>query len=163
MVFFGILLQMCLFPLPGNSCVLYWAHGAVVFPFINKMPLQRFQQIRSVLHLNNNQTIPLTDDTLQKVCPLVNIVKVTLRTFIIVGSELALDEASVVSRSLYGRAVIFFNPMKNCGKFHFCFYKLCCATTYACVHVKVSTKNNSDSQIPMNPWVQSTIPCCCPN
>jgi hypothetical protein len=38
MVFFGILLQMCLFPLPGHSYILYWAHGAVVFPFVNKMP-----------------------------------------------------------------------------------------------------------------------------
>jgi hypothetical protein len=29
MVFFGILLQMCLFPPPGHLYVLYWAGGAV--------------------------------------------------------------------------------------------------------------------------------------
>jgi hypothetical protein len=41
--------------------------------------------------------------------------------------------------------VIFFNQMKNCGKFHFRFYLLCCATTFACVRMKFNTKNNSDT------------------
>jgi hypothetical protein len=145
MVFFGILLQMCLFPLPGHSYVLYWAHGAIMFPFVNKMQLRSFQQIRSLLHSNDNEKISLNDDALHRVCPLVNIVKVTLRALIRVGSELALDEASVASRSSYGRALMFFNPMKNCSKFHFRFYLLCCATMYACVRMKVATKNNSNS------------------
>jgi hypothetical protein len=118
MVFFGVLLQMCLFPLPGHF-FLYWVHGAIMFSFVNKMQLRRFQQIISVLHFNDNETIPLNDEALHKLHPLVNIMKVTLRAFIRVGSELALDEASVASRSSYGRALIFFNPMKNCGKFHF--------------------------------------------
>jgi hypothetical protein len=81
MVFFGILLQMCLFPLPGHSYVLYWAYGAIMFPFMNKMQLRRFQQIRSVLHFNDNETIPLNDDALHKVRPLVNIVKVIFGTW----------------------------------------------------------------------------------
>jgi hypothetical protein len=119
-----------------------------MFPFVNKIPLRRFQQIRSVLHFNYNETIPILDDALHKVSPLVKIVKVTLRTFIRVGLELALDKASVAYRSSYGRAVIFFNPMKNCGKFHSCFYLLCCATMYACVRMKVATNNNSDSPDP---------------
>jgi hypothetical protein len=130
MVFFGILLQMCLFPLSWNSYILDWAHGDIMFPFVNKMQLRRFQQIRSVLHFNDNETIPLNDDALHKVSPLVNIVKVTIRAFIRVGSELALDEASVASRSSYGRALVFFNPIKNCCKFHFRFYLLGCASTY---------------------------------
>jgi hypothetical protein len=79
MVFFGILLQICIFPLPGHSYVLYWAYGAIMFPFINKMQLRCFQQIRSVLHFNDNETIPLNDDALHKVRSLVNIMKVTLR------------------------------------------------------------------------------------
>jgi hypothetical protein len=112
------------------------------------MQLRRFQQIRSVLHLKDNETIPLNDDSLHKVSPLVNIVKVTLHAFIRIGSKLALDEASVASRSSYGHALIFFNPIKNCGKFHFLFYLLCCATMYACFRMKVATKNNSDSPYP---------------
>jgi hypothetical protein len=145
MVFFGILLQMCLFPFPGHSFVLYWVHGAIMFLFVNKIQLRSFQKIRSVLHFSENETIPLNDYALHKVRPLVNTVKVTLRAFIRAGSELALDEAPVASRSSYGRALIFFNPMKNCGKFHFRFYLLCCSTTYACVCMKVATKKNSDS------------------
>jgi hypothetical protein len=119
MVFFGILLQMRLFPLPGHSYVLYWACDAIVYHVVNKIPLWRFQQIRSVLHFNDNQKMPLIDYDLHKVCPLVHIIKVTLRAFIRVGSELALDEASVASRSLYGHAVTFFNPMNNCGTVQF--------------------------------------------
>jgi hypothetical protein len=102
MVFFGILLQMCIFPLPGHSYILYWAHGAVMFPFVNKMPLRLFKKIRSVLHFNDNETVPISDDALHKVRPLVNIVKVTLHTFIRVGSELELDEASVASSAFSG-------------------------------------------------------------
>jgi hypothetical protein len=44
--------------------------------------------------------------------------------------------------------VIFFNPMKNCAKFHFRFYLPCCATTFACVRMKVNTKNNIDNPDP---------------
>jgi hypothetical protein len=113
MVFLCILLQMCLFPLPGHSNVLYWVDGAIMFTFVNKMQLRRFQQIRNVLHFNHNEKIPLNDDALHKVRPLVNTVKVTLHIIIRVGSELALDEASVASCSSYGRVLIFFNPMKN--------------------------------------------------
>jgi hypothetical protein len=37
MVFMGILLFMCLFPLPGHSYVLYWSYGAVSYNFVNKI------------------------------------------------------------------------------------------------------------------------------
>jgi hypothetical protein len=143
MVFMGILLFMGIFPLPGHSYVLYWSYGAILYTFVNKMQLRRFQQIRIVLHFNNN-TMGETNDALHKVRHLLNIGKVTLRAFILVGSEVALDEASVASRSSYGQMVIFFNPMKNCGKFHFQFYRFYCATTFACVRMKVNTINNSD-------------------
>jgi hypothetical protein len=96
-----------------------------------------------VLHLNNN-TLGETNDALHKVRHLLNIGKVTLRVFILVGTEVALDKASVASRSSYGQMVIFFNLMKNCGKFNFRFYLLYCATTSACVRMKVNTINNSD-------------------
>jgi hypothetical protein len=85
------------------------------------------------------------NNALHKVCPILNIVKVTLRAFIRLGSEVALDEASgVASRSSYGRAVIFFNPMK-CGKFYVHFNLLCYAKTFACVRMKVVTKNSSEN------------------
>jgi hypothetical protein len=84
-------------------------------------------------------------NALHKVCPILNIVKVTLRAFIRLGSEVALDEASeVASRSSYGRSVIFFDPMK-CGKFYAHFYLLLYAKTFACVRMKVVTKNISEN------------------
>jgi hypothetical protein len=97
---------------------------------------------------DDNQTMPVNYDVLHKVLPLVNIVKVTLHAFIRVGSELALDEASVAYSSLYGHAVIFFNPIMNCGKFHFHLYLICCATMFARVRMKVATNNNSDGPDP---------------
>jgi hypothetical protein len=66
MVFFGILLQMCLFPLPGHSYVLYWAYGDVMFPFVKKMQLRRFQQIRSAALTNASICYFLKNPELKK-------------------------------------------------------------------------------------------------
>jgi hypothetical protein len=53
-----------------------------------------------------------------------------------------------VPRSSYGRELIFFNPAKNCGKFHFRFYLLCDASTFTCLTIKVATRNDSDPADP---------------
>jgi hypothetical protein len=76
---------------------------------------------------------------LHKTRPLLNLIP---------RSELSLDEASCASRSSYGRDLIFFNPAKNCGKFHFRFYLLCDASTFTCLTIKVATRNNSDPADP---------------
>jgi hypothetical protein len=52
-----------------------------------------------------NSTLVETNDALHKFRPLLNIAKVTLPAFIRVGSEVALDEASVASRSVYGKVL----------------------------------------------------------
>jgi len=56
-----------------------------------------------------------------------------------------LDESSWACRSAYGRALIFYNPMKNTGKYHFRFYCLCDGTTYSVLRFKIHTHNNSDT------------------
>jgi hypothetical protein len=68
--------------------------------------------------------------------------------FMISGSELALDEASAASQSNFGRQVIFYNPAKNCGKFHFRFYILADASTLAELVLKVTTRNDSNPHDP---------------
>jgi hypothetical protein len=68
-----------------------------MYPFVNQMLMQPFQQIRGLLHFNDNQTMPVNDNTLHKVRLLVDIVKVTLLAFVRCGSELGYDEASVAS------------------------------------------------------------------
>ena len=35
-----------------------------------------------------------------------------------------------------------FNPMKNCGKFHFRFYLLCCSVTYVCIKVRIHVQTD---------------------
>ena len=108
------------------------------------MLLHRFQQIRSVLHCSNNNSITHSNDHLFKVRPMLNILKKTLGKYLNVGDNLALDESSFASRSKYGRNLIFYNNTKPGGKFHFRFYLLCCCDTYAITRLRVHTRNTSD-------------------
>jgi hypothetical protein len=62
----------------------------------------------------------------------------------IYGSKLSLDEASTASRSSYGRHLVFYNPAKNCDKFHFRCYTLADASNFAVLTLKVATRNDSD-------------------
>lgn len=55
-----------------------------------------------------------------------------------------MDEASVACRSRFGADLIYFNPTKPGGKFHFRFYFICDAATYACLRIRVHTPNKSD-------------------
>ena len=144
MVFFGILIKMTLWPMPGQPYENAWKDRGW-HPYTPRMALRHFQQIRSVLHLNDNTKMSTSADSLFKVRPLLNTVKVTFAKYLNVGSEVALDEASVASRSKYGGFSIFYNPMKPGGKYHFRFYMLCCATTYACFRLRMHSRDLSDS------------------
>ncbi|MGH7974333.1 MAG: hypothetical protein ACREBR_02310, partial [bacterium] len=143
MTFFGILIHMALSPTPGRTYSYAWKHPDR-HPYAKAMPLRRFQQIRAVIHLNDNEEESETNDSLHKVRYLLNTLKCTLGMYLDVGRELALDEAIVTNRSSYGRQLIFYNPTKNCGKYHFRFYLICCATTYACLRLRMHTKDVSD-------------------
>ena len=57
------------------------------------MPINRFRQIRAVLHFNNDE------DGL----------------YVELGSEWSLDKAIAVCRSSYGHHLIVYNPSENCG------------------------------------------------
>jgi hypothetical protein len=146
--FNGILMMMVLFPLPGATYTSYWTYVSPLLPWTNTITLRRFKQLHSVLHFNSNATEVKGKDALHKTCPLLNILKKTLGVFLIPGSEMLLDEASCVSRSSYGRELMFFNPAKNCGKFHFPCYLLCDASTLVCLTLKVTTRNDSDPADP---------------
>ena len=145
MQFFGILFHMVLRPTPGNSYTVCW-NDQQWHPYTAYMSLRRFQQIRSVLHFNEivNPTATQVKDALFKIRPLLNVLKITFPSYLRLGDEFALDEASVASRSRYGADVIFYNPTKPGGKYHFRFYLLCCSTTYACIRLRMHTKNNTD-------------------
>ena len=76
--------------------------------------------------------------------PLLNCLKITFPEYLELGAEVSLDEASVSCRSRYGGDVIFYNPRKPGGKFHFRFYMLCCSSSYACVRLRMHTRNMTD-------------------
>ena len=108
------------------------------------MLLYRFQQIHAVIHFNDNSNAEQSKDALFKVCPIVNVLKLTFPAFLTIGDELALDEASIASRSSYGGHVIFFNKTKPGGKYHFRLYLLCDSDTFACIEFWVHTCNMTD-------------------
>jgi hypothetical protein len=114
-------------------------------PYTKHMELQRFQQIRSVLHFNDNHGIQDSRDALYKVRPLLNALKMTFPTFIELGNEVALDEASFATKTKYGAHIVVYNPQKAVGKYHFRLYLLCCSTSYAVIRIRVHTKNDSDT------------------
>jgi len=77
--------------------------------------------------------------------PLLEIVKKTLGTYGVPGSEFSFDEATMACFSRYGRGLISFNPKKkNTGKFHFKIYMLCCALTNLVYKIRIHTKDNSE-------------------
>jgi hypothetical protein len=91
-----------------------------------------------MLHFNSNATEATGKDALHKTRPLLKILRNTLGVFLIPGSAMSLDEASCASRSSYGRELIFYNPSKNCGKFHFRFYLPCDESTFVCLTLNVA-------------------------
>ena len=66
MKFFGILFKMVLRPTPGQSYPFCW-NNVQWHPYTTHMRLRRFQQIRSVLHFNDNSTIDFSKDAAFKV------------------------------------------------------------------------------------------------
>lgn len=66
MKFFGILIKMVLRPTPGQSYPYCW-HNVEWHPYTVYMRLRRFQQIRSVLHFNDNSNMDGSDDAAFKV------------------------------------------------------------------------------------------------
>lgn len=147
MKFFGILLKMTMFPMPGQSYPVYWAgtsdEGIPRHSYTMHMGLRRFSQIRGALHMVDNSSTT-EGDALYKVRPLLTILKETVGAYVIVGSEAALDESSWACRSAYGRDFIFYNPSKNTGKYHFRFYCLCESDFYNVVRFKIHTRTNCD-------------------
>jgi hypothetical protein len=101
MVFFGILIKMVLRPTPGQSYVVAWKEPEW-HPYTRIITLCRFQQIQSVLRVNDNTKMATSNDSLFKVRPVLNCLKLTFPAYLELGDNLVLDEASISSRSKYG-------------------------------------------------------------
>ena len=144
MTFWGILIKMTLRPMPGRRYIDCWDEPQW-HPYTRWMSRSRFTDIRSVLHMSEKGPAEdMSRDTLYKVRPLLNTLKATINAYLIPGSDLALDEASVAARSKYGRHLIFYNNQKPCGKYSFRLYVVGDCDTYAALRLRVHTKDSSD-------------------
>jgi len=138
--FMGLLIQMTIQPIPGRDYRYYWSESKI-FPWVECMPVSRFKQIRSALHFSTS-TGEKSSDPLDKVRPIYATIQEMMSRYVDLGSEFSLDEASAACRSSFGRHLIVFYPMKNCGKFHFRFYLLCCSKTYVCVKLRIHVRTD---------------------
>ena len=147
MTFFGMLIEMTTCPTPGLSYPNRWNLRG--HDYTKRMSLGRFKDLRSALQMSDNfsgsGTGPPPKDALYKVCPLVNVLKKTLGKYLEPGSELSLDESSIASRSKYGRSIIFYNPSKPTGKYHFRFYVMTDIDCYVPLRFQIATKDGSDT------------------
>ena len=144
MQFFSILMHMCLYPCPGQTYTACW-HDARRHPYTMMMKVSRFMEIRSVLHMSAvGAPEQESDDALYKVRPIVNVLKTTLGAYLLVGSNIVIDESSMPCRSQYGRHLIYYNLSKPNGKYHFRFYLCCGADFYNCIRFRVKTHQGSD-------------------
>jgi hypothetical protein len=139
--FFGLLIHMTVLPTPGRDYTYYWTNYHV-YTWVNCMKLYRFKQIRSVLHFNSSTSREKSKDPLHTVRPIYATIQEILGRYLDLGSEFSLDEASAACRSSFGRHLIVYNPTKNCGKFHFRFYLLCCSVTYVCIKMRIHVKTD---------------------
>jgi hypothetical protein len=53
---YGILMMVDMPLFPGATYTAYWTYGLPMFPWTNILTLRRFNQFRSILHLNSNAT-----------------------------------------------------------------------------------------------------------
>jgi hypothetical protein len=168
MTYFGLLIYFMLHPQVGKQVRDAWDS-----PYSNAwtkfMTKSRFLQIGLMLHFNDNEDEEGREkDSLHKIRPLLNILKLTLGKYAIFESELSLDEATMANKSSYARFLICFNPMKPTGKFHFRIYMICCAESNLTLRIKIHTKDNADTEAGenyddfINILDNLTLQLCCP-
>ncbi len=114
--YFGMLIYFMLYPQTGHWLRSAWKDQEFNF-WTKHMSRDRFQQISSTLHFNdNNDLLGSSMDSLHKIRPLLEILKRTLGRHGTFGSEFSFDEATMACFSHYARCLISFNPKKPTGE-----------------------------------------------
>lgn len=142
-IFFGIMLHMCLRPIPGRPYTDAWNYTDW-HTYTKHMICIWLKQIRAVLHMSDNEHPQGKKDSLWKIIPLLNTLRLSIDRFVNVGDNLELDETNVASKSSYSRHLIVYNATKTTGKYHFRFYMLSCSTTHILLSFKIHTQDNID-------------------
>ena len=114
------------------------------------MPLRRLKALRSAFSFRRSSEITEVDlkrDSAVRVRPLLNVLKLTGSRYVDVGRNLAVDEASVASRSKYARHLIVYNPRKPTGKYHFKLYMCCCATSWIALNFRLHCESTLEDRL----------------
>ena len=144
MKFYAIIFQMALKPFPGERYTSCWKeNNKKWYTACQHMSRKRFQVIRSCLHWCDNSMKHYGNqnvgkqDTLYKIRFFLNTIKELFGKYLEPGTDLSLDETCVAIRSLWARAMTFYNPMKPKGKHHLKFYTLCDMDSWCALVVKM--------------------------
>jgi hypothetical protein len=86
-------------------------------------------------------------DPLDRIRPLINILKANCSFFVIPGRDLSLDETSIAAKTRYGRHLVVFNPTKPGGKYHFRYYVLCTADNWICLDLKIHSHSTINHRL----------------
>jgi hypothetical protein len=115
-MYFGMLIYFMLCPQTGHWLQSAWKDQEFNF-WTKNMSRDRFQQISSTLHFNDNtDLVGSSMDSLHKIRPLLEILKRTLGHYGNFGSEFSFDEATMAYFSRHTRCLISFNPKKPTGE-----------------------------------------------
>jgi hypothetical protein len=101
------------------------------------------------IHYNDDTVMEESDDRLQKIRPLLNVLKHTLGSYINCGKNLCLDETTDANRSIYGMEHIFYSHVKNTGKLHLKYYLLCECYWCLCTIIVMHTRTSRDLADPV--------------
>jgi hypothetical protein len=141
MKFMGLLVMMSV--VRGGEYSLYWSNPSMSFLMPNcenfgkVMSINRFKQLRACITFND---VPVAEDPLWRIRPLVNLLKASFKNFVVAGREISVDEACIPCRSSHARALIVYNPKKSLGKYHFRIYTAACARTWFVFEFKIHSK-----------------------
>jgi hypothetical protein len=107
MTYFDILIYGMLYPQTGH-CMLEWWYS----PYKNAWSRVHFLQFCSILHYSDNTDVgDIHTGSLYKNHPMLNILKITLSHYAVLGSEHSFDEGTMACRSSYGRHLTVYNGM----------------------------------------------------
>nr|AAV92925.1 transposase [Phytophthora infestans] len=112
------------------------------------MSWKRYLYIRKILSFRPRTSAEeLSSDPAASIRPLITILKIRCCRHVIPGRDVAVDEASIASKSKYARHIIVYNPRKPTGKYHFKLYVCCCSTTWIVLDFKLHCSSDLKNRL----------------
>ena len=126
---------------PGKRYEECWDKTEDWFQNCKRMNKTRFKQIRAALHWCDNPHSKLSEVTLYKIHPMINILERTIGKYLEVGRELVLDETTLGFYHACAKSLTYHNPSKPRGKHHCKLFVLCEYNHWAVLNFKFSHRS----------------------